>query len=178
MGFWGGLGKLVAGKPVFEESRSEGHDDGWENDAPTTDYAEERQAKKEESRGLYDESGVKQIPEAGVIHVKYNLSGTNVEVWATVRNHSTRNIELDKIMICGQKRELDYPLSPGAEREFSVYKGPFLMNDGYKRAELYYKDVQTGDYFRADHVIEYHYDAQSRAYHVNSLELIRPIYDV
>lgn len=177
MGFWGGLGKLIAGKPVFEEPKNEGHGD-WDDDAPTADYAEDRQIKREESQGLYNASGVKQIPEASVERVKYVISGDNTEVWATIGNQSQRAIELDKIMLCGQMKELDYPLQPGANREFSVYKGKSLKHDSYTKANLFYKDVQTGDYFRADHLVEYHYEAQPDEYYVESMELIRPINDV
>ncbi len=173
MGAWDVFKNLVAGKPGFEAEP----DHTWDDDKPTADFVEERQAKREEAKGLYNSGGVKQIPEAGVVRVKYNLSGTNVEVWATVKNLSDRPIELDKITLCGQRRELDYPLQPGGEREFSVYKGPSLAHDSYRSAELYYKDVGTGDYFRADHYVEYHFE-QNGTYNVNSLELKRPIHDV
>ncbi len=172
MGAWDVFRNLIAGKPGFEAPKQ----DSWDGDAPTLDYAEERQMKREEAKGLY-EGGVKQIPEVAVVRVKYNLSGTNTEVWATVRNMSSRPIELDKINLCGQRKELDYPLQPGGEREFSVYKGPSLTHDSYKNSELYYKDSQTGDYFRADHFVEYHLESNG-TYNVNSLELKRPIHDV
>ncbi len=184
MGFWNGLGKLISGKPVFDTSSPEDAKNAWDDDAPTVDYAEERDAKRQEHAGntavsLYDANGNKQIPEAGVSRVKYILSGNAVEVWATIQNHSqSRDLFLDKMTLCGQKWELDYPLGPGAERAFVVYKGSILKNDGYKKAELYYKDAGTGDYFRADHMVEYEYESQDGAYHVNSLELIRPINDI
>lgn len=179
MGFLNSLGRLIAGKPVFEEPvQHEGSGGDWDSDAPTDDFAEERQAKKAEAKGLYDEHGIKHIPEAAVVHVHYSLSGTTVQVWATIHNQSSRALELDKITLCGQKTELDYPLQPGREHEMLIFKGPVLKNNGYKRAELYYKDVQTGDYFRADHSVGYHFDAALGQYHVNSLEIIRPIHDI
>ncbi len=178
MGFWDVTKRMLQGKPAFEAPKSDDNDN-WDDDAPTTDFAEDREAKRSEkaTESLYDEAGNKHIPVVGVTHTKYTLSGPNTEIWATVHNHSERSVMLDKIMVLGQRTELDYELQPGREREFRVYHGPRMTHDNYKKAELYYKDVASGDYFRADHLIGYKYEAD-KTYSVDELELLTPINDV
>ena len=176
MGFWDVTKRLVIGQPAFQEPPKPNE---WsDNDEPTADYADEVAAKREEHVGLRDAHGVKQIPEAAIRSAKYDLSGDHVEVWATIHNASDRVIELDKIMVAGQKWELDYVLQPGAEREFSVYKGAVLTHNSYNRAELYYKDQATGDYFCANHIVQYDYHAQTKTYNIVGMTIMRPIRDV
>lgn len=176
MGFWDVTRRLIQGKPAFEASQSK---DDWDDDEPTVDYAEDREAKRTEAHdnGLHDAQGNKQIPVVEIIHTKYTMSGSNVEVWSTVRNQSDRTIELDKVMMLGARHDLDYPLSPGQQRDFRLYAGPRPTHDHYKKAELYYKDSLVGDYFRADHLIEYKYETDE-TYSPNEFKLIKPIYDV
>ena len=75
MSFWDVTKRLLTGKPAFEAPKS---DDDWDDDAPTTDFAEDREAKRVEKADtdLYDESGNKQIPVAGVTHTKYDPRST------------------------------------------------------------------------------------------------------
>lgn len=178
MGFWEVTKRMLQGKPAFEVPKSDDNEN-WDDDAPTTDFAEDREAKraKQTNQSLYDANGNKHIPIVGVSHTKYTLSGPNTEVWATIHNHSERSMMLDKIMLLGQRTELDHELGPGREREFRVYHGQRMVHDNYKKAELYYKDTLTGDYFRADHLVGYKYETD-KTYSVDELELLTPINDV
>ena len=178
MSFWDVTKRMIQGKPAFEMPKSDNNDD-WDDDAPTTDFAEDREAKRTEKtdQTLYDADGNKHIPTAGVVHTKYTLSGSNTEVWATIHNHSDRSVTLDKFMLLGQRTDIGYELAAGLERDFRVYHGPSMTHDNYKKAELYYKDTQTGDYFKADHLIGYKYEAD-KTYNVDELELLTPINDV
>ena len=178
MSFWDVTKRVFQGKPAFEAPKSDDNDD-WDDDAPTTDFAEDREAKRTEktNQTLYDADGNKHIPTVGVVHTKYTLSGANMEVWATVHNHSERSVMLDKIMLLGQRTDLDYELGASRGRDFRVYHGPRMSHDNYKKAELYYRDVLSGDYFRADHLIGYKYETD-KTYSVDELELLTPINDV
>lgn len=178
MGLWDVTKRMIQGKPAFEAPKSDDNDN-WDDDAPTTDFAEDREAKRSEktNQTLYDQEGNKHIPVVGVVHTKYTMSGANTEVWATIHNHSERRVALDKIMLLGQRTDLDYELGPGLQRDFRVYHGPRMTHDNYKKAELYYKDVLSGDYFRADHLIGYKYETD-KTYDVDELELLTPINDV
>lgn len=178
MGFWDVTKRMMQGKPAFEVP----HDtDNWEDDTPSIDYAEEREAKRVEQQspvdGLYDAHGNKVIPIAAAIAVRFDNHGPNIDLWATIKNQSNRDIHLDKITLLGTHFSMNYPLSPGAQRVFKVYSGPQITHDNYKKAELYYKDTLSGDYFRADHMIEYKYESD-KTYDVNGLQLMMPINDV
>lgn len=175
MGLWDVTKRLIQGKPAFEVSDTS---DDWD-DEPTVDFAEERQAKRQEAdtATLYDEHGHKHIPTATVTNVKSNQHGDHIELWATVTNQSDRELKLDKITLLGTKFIMDYPLGPGSQRVFRVYSGPQVMHDSYKKAELYYQDVLTNDYFRADHLVDYRYESDG-SYDINGFNLITPIRDL
>lgn len=177
MGFWDVTKRIIQGKPAFEASQDP--DDWSDNDEPTVDFAEDRQAKKEQvlETSLIDENGNKHIPPATIHRVRTLVNGNNAEVWMILKNESDRTVFLDKVTLLGVKFELDYPLKPGGEREFRVYRGALLTHDNYKTAELYYKDEASGDYFRADHLLEYSYESDG-TYELVDTKLITPIRDV
>lgn len=177
MGFWDVTKRVLQGKPGFQTPPDP---DKWsDNDEPTTDFAEDRVAKKEQivQANLIDEQGNKRVPTATIHRIRTDIHGTNAEVWMILKNESDRELFLDKITLLGFKFELDYPLPPGHERELRVYRGPHLTHDHYKTAELYYCDVASGDYFRADHLLEYSYESDG-SYELVDTKLITPIRDV
>lgn len=178
MGFWDITKRMIQGKPAFETPKNDDNDT-WDDDAPTTDFAEDREAKRVEktTESLYDQSGNKHIPVVGVVHTKHTDSGPQTEVWITIHNHSERTVTLDKVMLLGQRTGLGYEIGPGNEREVRAYYGPRMTHDNYKKAELYYKDTLSGDYFRADHLVGYSYESD-KTYSVEELELLTPINDV
>lgn len=180
MGFWDVTKRVLQGKPGFETPES---DDGWDDDAPTTDFAEERQEKRaahQQTRGddgLVDARGYKHPPIVELTNVKSDISGDHLELWVTIRNQSARDVKLDKLSLLGATTGLNYPLAAGEQRVFRTYTGPKLQHDHYKRTELYYKDAATGDYFRVDHLIQYQYESD-KSYEVVDFERIDPVYDV
>jgi hypothetical protein len=169
MGFWDVTKRMMQGKPAFEASPE---DRSWDNDAPT-----DQPVPAERDRGLYDGKGYKHIPPMCVVRTKHHVNGNHCEVWVTIHNQSDRLLECDKIILCNVRTDLHRQLQPGGEWEFRAYNGPALTHDSYKKAELYYKDVPTGDYFRADHVVHYIYE-NDKTYSVSSMQLITPIYDI
>lgn len=173
---WDITKRIIQGKPAFEAPPQ---DDTWEDNEPTTDFAEDRQlkAQKAEAKSLIDDKGYKHIPVAAATNVKSTQNGNHIELWVTITNQSDRDLRLDKMTLLGTRFELNYPLSVGAQRVFRVYSGPQMSNDSYKKAELYYQDVQTNDYFRADHLVDYRYESDG-TYDVNDFNLILPIRDV
>lgn len=183
MGFWDAMKKMAQGKPVFEVPSStqkgkvvdEWGDPVQDPDPLTADDSEQGDRIHRNQR--IDSSGQKIIPEIEIIQVEPRYSGEFVEVWVTIRNQSPYPVFLDKSYIFGAKQELDYPLSPGAQREFSIYRGKQLTNDSYKYAEVYYRDDESGDYFCAAHMIIYDHQSDGR-YEVADMRLVRPIKDV
>ena len=177
MGIWDVTKRLIQGKPGFETPKDP---DKWsDNDDPTTDFSEDRQAKKEQvyQASLTDKNGNKHTPVATIHRIRTIVSGNNSEVWVILKNESTRKVFLDKMTLLGVRFELDYPLNPGGEREFRVYRGAHLAHDHYKTAEIYYRDVLSGDYFRADHLLEYSFESDG-SYELVDTKLITPIRDV
>lgn len=175
MGFWDVTKRLIQGKPAFEASSQ----DDWDDDAPTTDFAEDRTAKRQEhdETNLFDADGHKHIPVAAVTNVKTTQSGDHIEVWATVTNQSEREVRLDKIILLGTTFAMNYPLHGGSQRVFRVYSGPQMKHDSYKKADLYYQDVLANDYFMAEHFVEYRYESDG-TYDINDFNLVHPIRDV
>lgn len=168
---------MIQGKPAFEVPKDP---DAWsDNDEPTTDFSEDRQAKKEQAANssLVDSNGNKRIPVATIHRVRTLISGNNAQIWMILKNESDRTLILEKITLLGVRFEIHYPLGPGDEREFQVYRGALLAHDNYKTAELYFRDEASGDYFRADHLLEYSFEANS-TYEIVDTKLIMPIRDV
>ncbi|HEX8389817.1 MAG TPA: hypothetical protein VF597_00135 [Candidatus Saccharimonadales bacterium] len=166
--FWEITKRLLQGTPAFV-APPKPHDD-WDDDSPTVDYAEDREAKRTQSATrpahpieqdptkLYGEDGVKHFPKCECVRLKSHLSGTNIELWATIANQSKREVYVDKLELLGRTVQLDRELTPGEQHEFMVYRGPFFKHDDYTTANLYYRDDLSGDYVNAVHSIEYHYD--------------------
>ena len=179
MGFWDVTKRVLQGKPGFEAPKE---NDPWEDEAPTDAYSEERRAQRQAAANndpttLRDERGVKQIPVAQLTNGQTSGFGQNSTVSVTVKNQSARDIQLDKLTLLGTTFQMNYPLGPGAQRVFIAYKGPQPDHDNYAKAELYYRDTLTGDYFRADHGVNYKYDSDG-TYEVTGFDLMQPIADV
>jgi hypothetical protein len=128
-------------------------------------------------------NGQKVIPEIEVERIESHPSGDNkyLEIWAHIRNHASFDIELDKYELLGQRGDLNKFLKPGEIFELRMYRGAMPQNDIIRRMYIQYKIVGTGDYFQADHMIEYKYEQDS---HGNKwcmpeeLKLLRPVRDI
>lgn len=177
MSFWDVTKRILQGKPAFETPTDR---DDWDDDAPTIDFSEERTAKlaeKKDETELYDSSGHKQIPVVSLESPNPVPNGDLIDIWVTIKNQSSRDITVEKVTLFGTRTELHIPLAPKQERELRIYRGKELTHNHYSKAELYYKDVLSGDYFRADHLIDYKYDGD-KTYDVSDFELLMPINDI
>lgn len=163
MGFFDAMGKMIAGKPVFEAEQT------------SADSGQHGEEVRDGAR--YDENDHKVVAVAEVTRVETHESGANMELWATIENQSNFAIFLDKIVLLGQTTQLDREMRAGESREYRVYRGPQLTHDNYPTAELYYRDEASRDYFLAYHQIMYGSDGKGD-YDVRDLKLIRPIKDI
>ena len=62
-----------------------------------------------------------------------------------------------------------------------MYQGAMPENDSVRKMYIQYKIVGTGDYFQADHTIDYKYEQDSQGnkwYMPDNLKLIRPVRDI
>ena len=128
-------------------------------------------------------SGQKIIPEIEVERIKAQPSSDNksLEIWAYIHNLASFDIELDKYELLGQRGDLNKFLKPGEIFELRMYRGAMPENDSVRKMYIQYKIVGTGDYFQADHTINYKYEQDSQGnkwYMPDSLKLIRPVRDI
>lgn len=147
MGFWKVVGNMVKGKPAFE--------------APV-DPSEQPQTQvpdRQTSAPPATAKGKKVIPQLSIEHCKSHVDGSHMQVTAWVTNTSAVEIELDKVTILGQKIEIDRRLTPQQSHEIKLYDGEVPTSDSAHKANIYYKTYREGDYFCADYMIEYSYEA-------------------
>lgn len=177
MGFWDVTKRMLQGKPAFEMPPPD--KGGWEEPADEADkQPDDLQGGDRIHRNQrIDSNGNKVIPEAEIVEVRPRYSGQYIELWVTIRNQSQIEVMLDKSFIFGVKQELDYPLPAGGQRDFLIYRGERRKDNGYKYAELYYRDEGSGDYFCAAHMIGYRHETDG-TYDISALSLVRPIKDV
>ena len=128
-------------------------------------------------------SGQKIIPEIEVERIKAQPSSDNksLEIWSYIHNFASFDIELDKYELLGQRGDLNKFLKPGEIFELRMYQGAMPENDSVRKMYIQYKIVGTGDYFQADHTINYKYEQDSQGnkwYMPDNLKLIRPVRDI
>ena len=127
-------------------------------------------------------NGQKIIPTVSIERVESHLSGDmqRVEVWVYVKNHSNFDVELTRVNFWRQHNDPGRFLKPGEGYDIHIYSGETRHDDAEHKLELQYKIVQTGDYFQADHHIEYRYERNDTAefYIPEDMKLIQPIRDI
>jgi hypothetical protein len=161
MAFFETFKRIVQGKPPFEAPKPDGQD---------------QQSTQQTQAAPTARSGPKVIPEVEIERTTSRSDGSRMQVTCIIQNNSQGVIELDKIQLLGTSLELDNFLRPGEERQYNVYNGNRLQHTNYRTAELYYKDA-SGDYFCANHNIEYDQEADN-TYVITEMQLQRPIRDV
>ncbi len=165
MGFFNGFMKVLQGKPVFEVPDSKQGNEGVASSAAASQGTTTAQ------------SGAKSIPKVEFDHCKSHIDGSEMEVTVWATNTSAVEIELDKITMLGKTTELDRILMPNQGYEATLYKGEVAKNSDNEMAHLQYKQRKNGDYFRADFIIEFNYDAKG-FYEVEEFHPVSPVTDI
>lgn len=131
---------------------------------------------------LRDERGLKIVPEVEVSRVESKLSSDSehCEVWAELTNNSEVEVEVTQVNFLKQRLRMGRFLKPGESRQERVYSGDTPHTDAYNRCEVMYRVTENGDYFQADHLVEYNLenDGDDEYYVPEDMRLIRPIRDV
>jgi len=127
MGFLKGLGRLLAGKPVFEASP--------QTSQTGTDLPQQQNTGATPSQP-------KTIPMVRIGRVECHASGNNMNVFADVHNDSQDPIFLDRIMLAGKTRELDTQLRAGESRQFQIYAGSLFTTPPSGYAEVQYRKAK------------------------------------
>jgi hypothetical protein len=140
MGFFGALGKIIQGKPVFEPGQ------------PPSNNTQ--QPLGQQSRMPQQPGGPKQMPHVEVERVVCHMSGAHMDCDAFIQNNSQDTVDLDRLHLMGTTSDLGRTLRPGEEHEFRIYSGNRPNNTSYSQAELTVKD-HTGDYFQLMYHVEF-----------------------
>ena len=166
MGFLDGFGRFIAGKPVFQDGESV-------NSEPV---AKEPRHQTDSFGTLLDEHGYKIIPEIEVDDVRTRRNGDEMEVTAWVSNKSEQQVRIDYCLMVGQKRVLNYELTPHQAHELVLYDGHIPNNNAYHRAELIFR-LSNGDQFDCVYYVTYHEDRDGK-FLVNELHNDGPVRDI
>ncbi|HSW81106.1 MAG TPA: hypothetical protein VLG40_01800 [Candidatus Saccharimonas sp.] len=150
MGFFGALGKILQGKPVFTAGQGNAAQPG----AP-----------------VVSSTSGKVFPQVSIEHVECRTNGGGMDIDAFIQNYSQGQVQLDKIELFGHTTQVPVFLRPGEDREQRIYDGPRPTATNQPNLELYYKDA-SGDYFCADHYVEFTQQAD-RTYTVQRIRFLR-----
>jgi len=168
MGFLNALGKMIQGKPVFDNEPQPGQ--------PAQPPGPQQQT--EPQRGIDLMGTKKELPIVMVDPMRYDVShnGQRMDIDIFIQNHSQERLFLDKIKILGAFRELDTYLRPGERREFRVYSGNRQTNAPDARLEIWYRN-ELNDYFSAIHTVEFHKEPDN-TFGVARIKFVPPIKDI
>lgn len=161
MGFFSALGKIIQGKPVFEP--------GQQGKAPTP--AAGQPAAPAPGPAPVATPGLKVYPRVQITRTVSATQGSNMTVDIYIKNDSLGQVDVDRLDMLGKSSDLGTFLRPGEERQFRVYDGPRPTNTSMANLELNFKDA-TGDYFCADHTIEFQQQADG-TYTTDRIRFIR-----
>lgn len=187
----GWLANLVFGDPNYEQKGSgvlPKAVESWKDaSGKTQSEAAANQAPVEvegqaiESR-LRDARGLKIVPEVEVIRVQSKPSSDmkHCDVWIQFKNNSEVEVEVTQISFLRQKLRFGRFLKPGESHEERVYSGDTPENDSERRCEVLYRVCENGDYFQADHLVEYDLEREGdeNYYLPSEMKLISPVHDV
>jgi hypothetical protein len=173
-GFFEGMRRMLVGEPIFKPDE---HTDDPIYKKPLNDSpVEERQAVADNADMSVHEDKLNP-PEAVIERFECHYhDDTHMDVNVHVRNLSKELLWIDKLMLFGQRYNLDHELDPGESREFMVYRGPMLDNKYYTNAELHYR-TPNGDYFSAQHNIEFE-ERPNHKYIPHRMRFYGPVKDI
>jgi len=170
MGFLGGLGRLIAGKPVFE-------DDGGSQTPKRNDTTASSVTPASQGQTSVDERGYKVIPQIELSHFHTNRDGSRMtfEVWLT--NHSDEIIRIDSAEIGGQKQVFNRQLGSRESHQFVLYNGEVRHDDHDHHARIVYRLVRSDDLFEEEYFITYARESDS-TYIIDELRRDGPTRDI
>jgi hypothetical protein len=160
MGLFGGLGRFLQGKPIFE--------------APEGGDISQHQQTTENTQ--MTASGPKVVPTVFIERSDYHNNGQNMRIEAHIKNNSTQEVELTRINLMGTHRDISTQLKPGESREVFVYDGVRPKNYNYKDAYLQFRD-ESGDYFESHHTVQYQPNSDG-TYYISAFHFVGPVKDI
>lgn len=169
MGFLSGLGKVLAGKPVFtpEEESSKQNEVNPKN--AVNSNVDQNQP--------IEHAGPKQIPQIYCGRVECLIKSGRCDLYIDVHNQSPQLVLIDDVNIFGVHRELQRQLRPGESHQELLYSGPLLTNEPRGYAVFRYRKQEDGDYFQSRFQIRFRRD-QDGTYRITELLPAGPVRDI
>lgn len=159
----------------------------WNLNAPTPSQATSATAQPEEEQSSTPTPQApakprKIIPELECTNVDPEVSsdGKMLELWLTLRNRTSSEIEIRNIMILNQNYGMNQFYKPDEGREIKVFQGLTPLDYHATKATVQMKVVENDDYFEADFVVEFRqesYDGRT-VWLPEELKPVRPIRDI
>lgn len=180
MGLLSGLGRLIAGKPVFQagdkpaglgsaESRGQLKPDSPTSSADVSSLSTDPP--------LFDERGRKIIPAIRVSNLVNNRNGSRVTTTAWINNDSDERIRINEVSAAGQRQLLNYDLEPRTGRELKVYDGPLMTDDSRHDGRIRYQLLRSNDLFEALYRLEFYRESDG-AYMLEDFHQTGPVRDI
>ncbi len=153
MGFFDVLKNVATGKPGFEAPSESSNKQSSQPGQDQVSAGQDQPVR----------TGPKQVPRVQIERVESHVdpSRPHMRVSVHIQNDSEVAVEIDRIRLLGQQRELGArQLNPGQSYEFAVYDGPRPTQTGGDNDDVYvsFKDM-SGDYFESRHRVEFSQEA-------------------
>lgn len=141
MGFLSGIGRILAGKPVFtpQEEAANQHEAITQHEVV---------ADSEQNRPT-EHAGPKQIPQLHCGRIECHMNNGRCDLYVDVHNKSQQIVFIDDVNIFGVHRELQRQLKPGEAHQELLYSGQLLMHQPNDYALFRYRNQADGDYFQS-----------------------------
>jgi hypothetical protein len=171
MGFFGALGKIVAGKPVFTP---EGEQKAAEP-APINAAQPNQQISPWDS--LTTSAVPKTIPQLRLGRIENRVQNGRYELYVDIMNASAEPVFIDNITLLGARAELDSQLRPGETRQYRVYNAQPLTSQPNGYAELRFRKQADGDYFMAYYQMRFEHESDG-FYKITEFRPTGPVKDI
>jgi hypothetical protein len=171
MGFLKSFGRILSGKPAYEPG------DFTQADQPQQTQLPDGQPVAPGSPAPSPPSqGPKVVPVVRITRVECPVNGSRMDIYGDIRNESSVPVTLDKVLLQGDRRELDRRLNPGEAHQCLLYSGPLLQNipNGYADVQFFTAD---SDYFSARHQIRVQ-QQPDKTFRITEFLLTMPIHDM
>lgn len=155
------LRRIATGKPVFDPNEAI---KTGSTSQPTTQSAS-------------TPSGPKVPPTVTIVRTLCQNNGAGLECEILVRNQSKQRVRMQRIEFLGLVDDLGEFLEPGDEREYTFTFATRPHDTTRDRANLYFHTAPEGDYFCAEHLLEFEKLADN-TFTIHAFRFLPPTKDV
>jgi hypothetical protein len=165
MSFFGGLMKVIQGKPVYDTTPQ-----------PVDPLADQQGQQPTQPASTVEKFNVATFPVVFIAHTHAHLQGNHLEIRVQIHNEYHEEIRLNKLLIFGQSRSPSDAIPAHSSREILIYSGPAFDRQLATEALLDFRTL-SGDYFQAVHQVQYFFTPE-KVYSVTNIQFQPPIRDI